>query len=99
MLFVRFGEKIAIRAQQVRDLHAIAVSVFARPKDVTVEVNRFFRKWQDGRNFNFVSVLDIELLKRFGRSALVVVFWEIDPKHGAVLVRLYAINIDMAQCP
>src|SRR5205085_12402583 len=54
---------------------------------------------QDGRNFNFVSVLDIELLKRFGRSALVVVFWEIDPKHGAVLVRLYAINIDVTQCP
>src|SRR5207245_7588988 len=59
MAAVGLREKILIRANQVCDLHAIAISVLARAKYVAVKVNRFISEGHDRRDFYLVTVLNL----------------------------------------
>ena len=79
MAAVGLREKILIRANQVCDLHAIAISVLARAKYVAVKVNRFISEGHDRRDFYLVTVLNLEVLQSLSDGFLIIVLRHIEP--------------------
>ena len=79
MAAVGLREKILIRPNQVCDLHAVPISVLARAKYVAVKINRLISKGHDRRNFDLVTVLNLEVLQSLGDGFLIVVLRHIEP--------------------
>src|SRR5581483_8997900 len=74
----RFRHEIAIGVQKVRNLHAFAVRVFTRPKNVPVQEHSLIGIGQDGRNLDRIAVLHIKFRERFVDPLLIIIFWKIE---------------------
>ena len=95
MLLRWFRQQVAVRTNQVRNAHAVAIRIFSGMKNVAIEVNSFFRIRKDGRNADLIAILHLELVQRGIESLVVIGFRKIEPEHGAALMSDYALNINV----
>src|SRR6266700_235735 len=82
----RLREEFVVSSNQVLELHAIVIRVLAGMKNVAIQVDCLFAVRQDGRDMDFVAVLNVEVGERTVRFLRTIGFRKIDPKHGPALV-------------
>ena len=92
-----FRQKIAVRRDQICQLHSIVIGIAPGTKNVALQINRLFVVRSNGKDMDLVAVLNLEGGELFGHTVGSAVGRKIQRQHGALLVRLETLHFDMPQ--
>src|SRR5579864_6393026 len=91
------GQEVSVGRNQIRKFHSLLIGVTPRAQNMPLKVNRIFVVGGDREKMNLVATVDHEILQLLVNRGIVGARFQIDGKHGSLLMGLDALDLDVTK--